>query len=421
MRLAGWKLALAGASAWMVGCAHAPAVVTVVPPGTPPTGEDVAEWEEATAVFARHDGAGVWDGEACRETLAAFEAISARRAHQNPRAVYMSGLVAQRCGNDEGATQLFSRSLELDETLCEPRVALGLMAMDAGHGAEARETFERAVEHDGRCAPAYVNLAILQAENPAEREAAVANLRRALATRADYLPALNQLARIYLEWSDERPELRDLAQMVCRQAQLIDATYAPIYNTWALIDVSRGDITGAAAKLERAVTLDPELYEAWMNFAQITLSQRAYTDAARAFRAALALRSRSYDAAVGLGVALRGLSEPEDAELSYRAAVEIDADRPEAWFDLAVLYHEHRDGSVEELEQALEFYREFVERSRGEPTFAETTENVLRWCADDARPRRRRARTCQRGRAQVIFDTLELLGQQTERPAWTRR
>ncbi|MCB9597637.1 MAG: tetratricopeptide repeat protein [Sandaracinaceae bacterium] len=406
------------ACALVSGCAHGGTVLPppLPPPGDPPDQAEVERWEEATAVFARHEAAGAWDGEACREALEAFERVSARG--QRARAVYMNGLVAQRCGNDEGARQLFTRALELESGLCEARVAIGLLELDAGRTAPAREAFEQAVRDDNRCATGYVNLAVIQSRTPAERGEAIANLRRALAVQADFLPALNQMARIYLEQSEERPELLSLAAVVCRQAQLIDASYAPIYNTWALIDLAQGDLTRAVAKLDRAVTLDPTFYEAWMNFGQITLSQRAYDDAARAFGQARALRPESYDAAVGLGVALRGLSRPDDAEQSYRAALDLDGDRAEAWFDLAVLYHEHRDGTAEQLRQALELLGEFVQRARGEPTMAADLQDTLRWCGEPQQGRRARS-ACRPGRAEVIVRSLDLLGSAVPRPAWT--
>ena len=420
------------ASVSMLACAH----VTPPPPlppateGTGPTPpEVVAAWESAADVFARNDAAGGWDGEACRETLAAFERVSEARnlalvgrgadasRVQDPRAVYMSGLVAERCGNADGARQLFSRALELEPSLCEARVAIGLADLDAGHPGQAREAFEQAIAGDPRCAPAYVNLAVL--ETGTDRDEALANLRRALSVRADYLPALNQMALVYLDAADEEPRLLDLAEVVCRQAQLIDPSWAPLYNTWALIDVAQGDITGAAAKLERAMQLDPRHFEAHMNFGQITLSQRAYADAARAFERAREIRPGSYDAALGLGVALRGLSRPDEAEAMYRAALTIDERRPEAYFDLAILYQEHRDGTLQQLAQAETFLHEFVERARGEARFAAVMQDVLRWCGD-APPSRRARATCSRGRVQSIHDALDILGTASPRPDWTR-
>ncbi|HJL14828.1 MAG TPA: tetratricopeptide repeat protein [Sandaracinaceae bacterium LLY-WYZ-13_1] len=407
-------------SAWMVGCAHGPTPPPpAVPPTRPPTEEAREAFEDASSVFARHEAAGQWDGEACHETLAAFERAQDALGGRDGRAVYMSGMVAQRCGNDEGARQLWSRALELDPSLCQPRVALGIDALEQGHAERARAHFEEAVRRDNRCVTGYVNLAAIQSRHPGEREAAVANLRRALAVRADYLPAFDRLALTYLAQAESQPELLDLAAMVCRQAQLVDPTYAPIYNTWALIDLRRGDVTGAAAKLARAVELDPTFFEALMNFGQLTLSQRAYRDAVGAFRRARELRPRSYDAALGLGVALRGLERPEEAERLYRAATELDEDRPEAWFDLAVLYQEHREGSVEQLRQAEAFLQEFVRRARGEDRFAETVREVMRWC--DGEGSRRRRDACRPGRAQRIHQSLAIQGERPDqRPDWLR-
>jgi len=408
------------ACAWMAGCGHGTQTVIrpPVPPDEPPSEVELARWEDAAALFARHEAAGDWDGEACLRTLGAFESVS--EGGQRAQAVYMTGLVAQRCGNEDGARRLFSRALEIDETLCEARVALAVMDLEGEHVDRARAAFARAVELDNQCVPAYLNLASLQAQLPGQREAAVANLRRALAVRADYLPALDQLARVYLAWSDERPELLRLAAVVCRQAQLIDDGYAPIYNTWALIDLAQGDPTAAAAKLDRAVTLDPTFFAAWMNFGQVTLSQRAYEDAARAFGRARELRPGSYDAAIGLGVALRGLTRPEDAEASYRAALEIDDDRAEAWFDLAVLYHEHRQGTPAQLRQALSFLDQFARRARRHPSLEDALEETARWCPEQNEGRARRRSSCRPGRAQLIVTSLELLGESVERPDWVR-
>ncbi|MEC7525651.1 MAG: tetratricopeptide repeat protein [Myxococcota bacterium] len=421
-----WAVVLPLGWAAAVGCAHTPTVTPLVgDPARPPSEAQVTRaWEDASEVFARHDAAGAWDGEACRESLAAFEAIRTGDGAQDARAVYMSGLVAERCGNEDGARRLYERSVELDPELCEPRTALAARLMERGRSVEARAALEAAIARNARCAPAYLNLAVLQSEDPDQREAAIDSLRRALASRSDYLPALNQMALVYLAMSEARPELLDLAAVVCRQAQLVDDAYAPIYNTWALIDVARGDVTAAVAKLARARALDPSLFEAHMNFGQLTLSQRAYEDAARAFGEARALRPESYDAAVGLGVALRGLRRPDEAEASYRAALEIDAARAEAWFDLAVLYHEHRDGTVEQLRQAEAYLEEFVRRARGvgrpSQTLERTLEETLRWCHDP--PARRRRVTCHRGRAQSLHDALVLHGarEDAERPAYTR-
>jgi tetratricopeptide (TPR) repeat protein len=418
-----WALVV---SALMAGCAHGTAVaVNPTPPGPGPDDEPTEEmrrgWEHASATFARLDQ-GEWDGAACREGLAAVEEVNILARGRSARAVYMMGLVSTRCGNADGARALYERALELDADLCEARVALGLRELDAGHRDRARTALEEAVRRDSLCASGYVNLAAMQADEPSEREAALANLRRALAIEADNLAALNQMALVYLAQADEQPQLLELAEVVLRQAQLVDATYAPLYNTWGLIDVEQEDITGAAAKFARAMELDPSLFSAHMNFGQITLSQRAYGDAARAFTRARELSPHSYDAAIGLGVAMRGLRDPEGAERMYRAALELDGDRPEAYFDLAVLYHEHREGTQAQLTEALSMLERFVQSARGDERFEPTVADVVRWCDDAPAGRRRRAaQACRPGRAQQIEQALGFMtNRQPQRPAWTR-
>ncbi|MCC6875911.1 MAG: tetratricopeptide repeat protein, partial [Sandaracinaceae bacterium] len=295
----------------------------------------------------------------------------------------------------------------------------GLLELERGEPAAARARFQEAVRRDARCAPAYVDLAILQGER--EPDEALANLRRALAARADYLPALNQMALLYLAQAGAHRELLDLAEMVCRQAQLVDPDWAPLYNTWALIDLERAELTAAAAKLTRATVLDPSFFEAHMNLGQLLLSQRAYEDAAAAFERARGLRPSSYDAILGHGVAQRGLRRIADAEASYMAAIEADAARPEAYFDLGVLYMDHRDGTGEDLSRAAGFFRQFVERARARPALASTVADVERRC--DAAPAGRgggRARSaCRPGRLQLIeiaAATMDTMRRQEERP-----
>ncbi|MFK7991422.1 MAG: tetratricopeptide repeat protein [Sandaracinaceae bacterium] len=398
----------------LAGCGASSGGRVIADPPRPPSEEQVAAmYEDASAVFARHDVAGEWDGEACRETLAGFERMQDRV--RSAEAHYMSGLTSARCGNAEEAARFYERALRVDASLCEPRVALGVALLERGETGQAAATFERAVEADLRCAPAYVNLSRIRGQDPATRPAALAHLRRALAVRADYLPALDQLALFYFQGSEDAPHLLDLAEMVCRQTQMIAPEHAPLYNTWALVDLARGDLSAAAAKFQRAIALDPTFFEAQMNFGQLTLSQRAYADAHTAFEAARALRPGSYDAVIGAGVAQRGLAAPEEAEQLYIAAREIDPERPEAYFNLAVLYQEHRDGTVAQLQQAEQYLAEFVRRAAGHPRFESTLSETTRWCAPNAR-------RCAQGRAQTLHQSLVLLGAREDgaRPAYVR-
>jgi tetratricopeptide (TPR) repeat protein len=329
----------------------------------------------------------------------------------------MAGLAVSRCGDTSGAREHFEEALSVTATMCKPRVSLGLMSLEAGNVAEARTAFARAVEDNpATCSSGYTNLAILQRRQAAgqsgeERTAteteALNNLRRALAIDSADMAAYNQMALLYYTRGQRNnPAAFDLAEIVCRQAQLLSDSYAPIYNTWGLIKVARDDINGALRFFARAIVIDSSLYEAQMNFGQITFSFRGYTDAQQAFSRALELRPNSYDASLGLGAALRGLNQVEQSEAQYNAAVRLDANRPEAYYNLGILYHEYRGGTIPELERAKQYYEQFVQKAGRAPRYAETVAQVTARCTVEAptrgRRRRRAANNCAPGRIQQI-------------------
>ena len=288
---------------------------------------------------------------------------------------------------------------------CARAVGEGLRAHEQGDGARAERLFVDAVGRDPACAPAYVDLAILQRAR-GERAEARRNLRRALAIDARLMPAFNELALLYLDDAESESQL-DLAEVVCSQAQQIDDKFAPIYNTWGLIDLRRNRITDAAAKFRRAFELDPALFVAYLNFARIALSFRGYADAHTAFERALALRPRSFDALIGLGVALRGQGELAAAETRYGEALALDPSRPEPDYNMGVLYQDFRNGSAADMQRAREHFRSFLDKAQSRPEYADAVSEVTRRCSSAEASRPRRGDRCTVGRLQTIEQYLE--------------
>ena len=368
-------------------------------------------WTEAIAMFERNEAAETgWTAAVCATTQSKFEQANGAQGGSFTEALYMMGVVSGRCGNDEAALGHYRQALETNEAYCGARVGVGLGDMRAGRAAQARQHFERSIRDDNQCTAGYVNLAILQRQNTAEVREALNNLRRALAIESDYLPAFNQMALLYLAQAESNQQMLDLAEVVCRQAQIINGNYAPIYNTWGLINVRQGNIIAALAKFQRAFSLDSDFFEAYMNFGQLTLSFRGYQDAQGAFTQARRLQSDNYDATIGLGAAQRGLTQLDEAEASYRAAMALDARRPEAYFNLGLLYQDFKGGAVPDLRQATQFYEQFTQRAGSQPQFSEAVEAVNRRCRRRPQRQGRRRREgqsewigdCRPGRSQQI-------------------
>jgi len=372
------------------------------------------EWRAGIALFQRYEHSG-WNEDHCTETSEQFGDANEEQGGHFAEALFMQGLSLARCHKDSEAQAFYNRALEANPKFCKARAAIGVAALDAGRGQEAFGIFQRAIRDDAQCTEAYVNIAALQRQQGgANVREALQNLRRALAIDAQYLPAFNQMALLYLDGAATNPQMLDLAGVVCRQAQQINRNYAPVYNTWGLINLRKGDIIEALRMFTRARELDNHIFEAHMNFGQITLSFRGNEDAKAAFERAIQLRPRDYDAHIGLGVALRGLNHPDQAEAQYNAAKELDGGRPEAYFNLGILYQDYKGGQIPMLERARGFFNEFLGRAGANQKFASAVEEIRRRCQIQqqssrgrGRQRRQRLQQCRPGRLQNIEIAIE--------------
>ncbi len=389
-------------------------------------------WTAATELVQQGQQQG-WNPARCDAALAKLDDAIDAQGGSFAEALYMSGLVSEACNRDN-ARGFYERAIAAAEQartrnrnrtvgngpLCKSRVALGLMDLSGGNQAAAMAAFQRAVREDAQCTSGYTNLAIIQRQQGGQQEEeALRNLRRALAIESDYLPAFNQMALLYYTRGRARggKASLDLAEVVCRQAQLIDRDYAPVYNTWGLVKIEKGDVIEALRYFQRAIELDGSIFEAQMNFGSVTLSFRGYQDAQRAFARAVELQPRSYEAHIGLGAAHRGLNQFAEAKAEYERAREVDGNRPEAIYNLGLLYQDYMGGSsmdetIGNLNRAKEFYEQFLAKAGSSPQWAEAVEGVSRRCRYERDRRGResvRPAGCRPGRVQNIERTIEAL------------
>lgn len=134
-----------------------------------------------------------------------------------------------------------------------------------------------------------------------------------------------------------------------------------VWNTLGLVDLRRTRISASISSFKRAIEYDPELHEARMNLAALSLKFRDYTTAEQNFRAVLQAQPKNYEATLGLGVALRGGRKIDEAEQMYLAAQKLDGGNPDSYFNLGILYQEYKGvGDKGALQKAQQYYRDYV-------------------------------------------------------------
>jgi len=365
------------------------------------------QWTEALKLFKQYEKSG-WNDGHCDEVAGKFAGAAASQK-KFAEALYMTGLSNDRCGRKDKAQDFYRQSVSANSKFCKGRVAIAVAQLEAGQASVAEREFAQSVVDDPQCTEGYVNLAIMQRKRGLEgNKEALANLRRALAIDAQYLPAFNEMALLYVQQAKDNVKMLDLAEVVCSQAQKIDTNFPAIYNTWGLIDLRRKEIIGAAAKFQKAFQLDPKMFEAYMNFAQITIGFRGYEDARSAFTKALELQPKSFDALIGLGVAYRGLEQKDKAEEYYNKAKDLNPNRPESYYNLGLLYQDFKDGTTDQMKKARAFYEQFLQRAGSDDRYKGKVDDVKRRCAV-VKGKRRPTDKCIAGRFQNIEDYLQAL------------
>jgi tetratricopeptide (TPR) repeat protein len=371
-----------------------------------------SQWAEALKLFKSYEPKG-WNDGHCTEVASKFEAAAATQP-KFAEALYMAGLSYERCAQRDKAQSLYDQTLRANPKFCKARVAIALAHLSGGQASQAEHEFAQSVQDDPQCTEGYVNLAILQRRRGIEgNKEALSNLRRALAIDAQYLPAFNEMALLYLSEAADNEKKLDLAEVVCSQAQKINANYAPIYNTWGLVDLRRSKIIDASAKFQKSSELDDKIFEAHMNFARITIGFRGYQDAKVAYEHALALQPSNFEAQLGLGVALRGLQDNAKAQEAYEKANKLQPSRPEPYYNLGVLFQDFMNGTADEMKKAKGYYEEFLSRTGGDKRFAATIEEIQRKCKVEGK-RKQGKNACVAGRLQniqIYIDTMKQMGE----------
>lgn len=386
--------------------------------------EEREDFSKAMAKYLDLKSDGTLSSGECDSASSAFK--KAADANPKLReARYNQGAVLMECGRDNEAMTIFQQLSTGKEAYAPAVTQLGVAAFRKNDRAEAERQFTRAIEIDQNLnsVAARNNLAQLlrdrmlsQLGEERKRTAnrAIQHLRAVLAIDGTNIQAYASLCHIYQLLG--YPEMAKLVgDQAIRRAQEIatgsieeepggltesaDTANAGkakgkgkkkdepaaagkvktskgtgytremnqqvglVYNTLALIDLQRKNVTGAISNFKAAITRDPELMEARMNLAAIALNFRDYSTAEENFRLVWKAQPANYEAVIGLGVALRGNRKAEEAEQTYVAAQKIDSNNPKSYFNLGLLYQDYKGGQKPELQKAQQYFRDFISKS----------------------------------------------------------
>jgi tetratricopeptide (TPR) repeat protein len=208
--------------------------------------------------------------------------------------------------------------------------------------------------------------------------------------------AANELALLHLVRATRLPDARRAAsgcgdvgrrELELAMGTLLRATREhpadpALRNTTGLVRFQLGDASGAVQEFERAVSLDSGNAEAQTNLAVALLGTEQFAAAERAYDRVLALRADDYEAHLGRALARRGqinganlATQVASVESDLERCKELDPERPEAYFNDALLTEEYKATAapidkVAVLERARSLFDTFIAKAAGRPEYA---------------------------------------------------
>lgn len=253
-----------------------------------------------------------------------------RVSRPNTRVLASLGGIRVESGRMEEGLELLHRSLELDPDDYMTLNRLGVAAMKEQRYADAEEWYLRAVEVRPAKVLVHANLALAQARD-GRPEDAIETLERAIEIDPEYGRAWAILSEVHRERGDE-----DRAEECLVRALEVDP-YEPRANRRRATQlVDAGDVEGAVAHLERAVSGGGSA-AAYVQLGVLLEQLGRRPEAQTAYERATAVDPRLAVAWMNLGNVLAADGALPEAAKHYRRAVELDPELDSARENLALV------------------------------------------------------------------------------------
>ena len=203
-----------------------------------------------------------------------------------------------------------------------------------------------------------------QHDDPARAEREFSTALRAM-ERGDWSHAEKRLRRVAKAFPENAPVHFNLAVVLAQQNRHVAAVKQvqrmldidpTAYDGWLLLAenlVATGDVDAANNAAQRALTLQPDRFEAHLMLGQLSAEQLRWTDAVTFFRNGLDKRPLDVNLTISLAQSLTALAQFDEALALLRGALDTQPNQVDLWLSAGeMLQH------IGRIEEAVDIYRE---------------------------------------------------------------
>jgi tetratricopeptide (TPR) repeat protein len=195
-------------------------------------------------------------------------------------------------------------------------------------------------------------------------EMAIDQAKLAIQEDGHNLAAYDALGMAYLEQADASPSIADAARERARFIYQLANQFVSGAENSTSIHTNLGRLYlakdwkyDAIIEFEKAIELDPNSVQAYLYLAEIDLDNRQFAAARNRLEIARDLAPHEPGIWISLGIAYRGLNQPDDALAAYEKAISLDPDNLEPNLNIAVVMADQQF-EYEDALALLEQYRE---------------------------------------------------------------
>jgi tetratricopeptide (TPR) repeat protein len=157
-----------------------------------------------------------------------------------------------------------------------------------------------------------------------------------------------------------------MAELVGVRALKISTTDPDLYLALGDVQLAKGALDKAAAQYQKALEANPGFVPARLALAQLALRDEDFAAAEKQLSRAVTDGGGSAEVHLDLGVAYRGLGQPDKALVEYDAAEKLQPKLAAVYLNRGIVLQRYKDAP----EKSIELYKQYVALSGGESALA---------------------------------------------------
>ena len=310
------------------------------------------KFEDAVKLMQAQEKAGTYDWAALERRFQ-----DALGEDQNlAEAEYNLGIIAEKQGKPQDAARYYRNALGKKPSLTVAGHNLAVLQLRGGDAAAAGETYRQVLERMPDDARSYAGLAELSRQ-AGDCDQALKYSRAALVREPLTMAASKVMMKCHLERKDLA-----MARLVAQRALKLDGKDPEILMVVGEIFSAEGEHEKARVQFAAAAEAAPDFVPAQLKLAQLALASQNWPAAETHLRRLLQVDGNNAEAHLNLGVAYRGMGQPDKAMQEYDLAEKLNPQLAPIYLNRAVILHRVKDAP----DRALELYRKYVAMAGGE-------------------------------------------------------